>query len=263
MVSTHDNLRRVFQEGFSIRDIAQTLPSFDGTTPCQQVQAIMSDKGFEVAGVRTDGITSGFVEISDLAGGCCGEVARRFDEAQLAAETLPLAPLVLRLKDQPRLFVVTLGQVGGVVTRFDMQKPPGRMWLFGMVTLIELRFGRMIEEYCPGEAWKEFLSEGRMQKAQDLSAERRRRGQQVALADCLQFADKVRIIASNDQLRNLTRFESKRQIEKVGKQLETLRNNLAHAQDIVAHDWDTIVALAEQVDSVLDGPRAMQDEATQ
>jgi hypothetical protein len=168
MVSTHDNLRRVFQEGFSIRDIAQTLPSFDGTTPCQQVQTIMSDKGFEVAGVRTDGITSGFVEISDLAGVCCGEVARRFDEAQLAAETLPLAPLVLRLKDQPRLFVVTLGQVGGVVTRFDMQKPPGRMWLFGMVTLIELRFGRMIEQHCPSGSWREFLSEGRQQKAQDL-----------------------------------------------------------------------------------------------
>jgi hypothetical protein len=52
-------------------------------------------------------------------------------------------------------------------------------------------------------------------------------------------------------------------VEDIGKQLEKLRNNLAHAQDIISNDWDTIVALAEQVDSVLDGPRAMQDKEMQ
>jgi hypothetical protein len=253
MVSSPDNLRRVFQEGFSARDIAQALPSFDGSTPCQEVQFVMTGSGYKVAGVRTRGMVSGFVELSDLTGGCCGDVVRRFGEEQLVPETMPLAPLVLRLKEQPRLFVVMLDQVGGVVTRFDLQKPPGRMWLFGMVTLLELRFGGMIEHHCPGESWQEFLSEGRIQKAQDLLAERRRRGQQVSLADCLQFADKVRIIAMNDLLRRLTRFASKRQVEETGKQLEMLRNNLAHAQDIVTSDWDTIVALAEQLDSVLDG----------
>ena len=129
------------------------------------------------------------------------------------------------------------------------------MWLFGMVTLIELRFGRMIEQHCPHESWQEFLSEGRLQKTQELLAERRRRGQQVTLTDCLQFADKVRIIAASDPLRSLTRFEFKRKVEEIGKQLETLRNNLAHAQDVVSHEWDTIVALAEQLDSVIDGPR--------
>ena len=121
---------------------------------------------------------------------------RRFDDSQLVAETLPLAQLVLRLANQSRLFVVTLGQIGGVVTRRDIQKPPGRMWLFGMVTLIEMRFSRMIDKYCPNDAWQAFLSDGRIQKARDLLAERRRLAQQISLADCLQFADKVRIIAS-------------------------------------------------------------------
>jgi hypothetical protein len=112
----------------------------------------------------------------------------------------------------------------------------------------------MIAQHFPGEAWRQFLSEGRIQKAQDLLDLRRGRDQQLHLSDCLQFADKVHIIASSDQLRRLTRFESKRQVEQIGKQLENLRNNLAHAQDIIAADWDTIVALAEQLDSVLDGP---------
>ncbi len=34
--------------------------------------------------------------------------------------------------------------------------------------------------------------------------------------------------------------------------IETLRNNLAHAQDIVTSDWITIVRLAENLDRVLD-----------
>lgn len=36
------------------------------------------------------------------------------------------------------------------------------------------------------------------------------------------------------------------------KMTETLRNNLAHAQDIATMDWLTIVRLAENLDRVLD-----------
>jgi len=35
------------------------------------------------------------------------------------------------------------------------------------------------------------------------------------------------------------------------KAVEALRNNLAHAQDIIARDWDTIVGLSENLDKVL------------
>jgi hypothetical protein len=44
--------------------------------------------------------------------------------------------------------------------------------------------------------------------------------------------------------------------------LENLRNSVAHSQDIVANDWETIVALAEQLDSVLDGTEAVQEGRT-
>jgi hypothetical protein len=44
--------------------------------------------------------------------------------------------------------------------------------------------------------------------------------------------------------------------------LEKLRNNLAHSQDIIAGDWDTIVALAENVASILDGPLEVSSTLT-
>jgi hypothetical protein len=188
---------------------------------------------------------------------------RPLDNAQVVPDTLPLAALILRLQDQPRLFVLACGQISGIVTRGDIHKPPGRMWLFGMITLLEMRFSRLIEQACPGNSWTTHLSEGRLEKAQQLLALRRARNQHLSLADCLQFADKTTIIARNSQLRSLTRFHSKREIDETGKQLENLRNNLAHSQDLVATDWPTIVTLADQLDSVLAGPPGISAGQTQ
>ena len=42
--------------------------------------------------------------------------------------------------------------------------------------------------------------------------------------------------------------------------MEKLRNNLAHSQDIVTNDWETIVALAENLDDVLEGPPGLESD---
>ena len=254
MFADDRNIHRVFQEMFCVQDIAESLPSFDDTADGEHVKRVMDAKGLEVVGIRQNGVIAGYAEQSDLRSSCCRDVMRPLADAQVVADTLPLAALILRLKDQSRLFVLAFGQISGIVDRGDIQKPPGRMWLFGMITILEMRFSRMIEQLCPGDSWKGYLSTGRLEKAHQLLALRQSRNQQPSLADCLQFADKTAIIARNTHLRSLTRFRSKREIEEIGKQLENLRNSLAHSQDIVANDWETIVALAEQLDSVLDGP---------
>ena len=63
----------------------------------------------------------------------------------------------------------------------DLQKPPVRMWLFGMITLIEMRISRLIEQMCPGDSWKQYVSQSRLQKADALLEERRRRNQSLEL----------------------------------------------------------------------------------
>jgi hypothetical protein len=118
------------------------------------------------------------------------------------------------------------------------------MWLFGIVTLIEMRCSELIERHCPGDSWQTFLSETRLQKARALLDERRR-NQTPALVDCLQFSDKGQIIARNEDIRSHTVFGSRRQAEQAVKQLEQLRNNLAHAQDFVTADWPTVVQLCD------------------
>jgi hypothetical protein len=165
----------------------------------------------------------------------------------------PLAAAVRVLADAPRVFVTAFGAVAGIVTRADMLKAPARMWLFGMVTLIELRYARLIERLCPGEAWRQYLSEGRLKKAEELLAERRRRSQDLTLLDCLQLSDKGQIVARNEQVRRLTVYPSRGKAEEGIKMLEGLRNSLAHAQDIVASDWDAIVRLSDHLERVVAG----------
>jgi hypothetical protein len=253
-----ENLRRVFAEGFSARDIAEPLVSFDASTAAAEALLLIRDHDFDVVGVRRQGLVVGYLEREHCRDGACADQLREFDQAAVISDTAPLAEVVSRLARSPRLFVRALGAVGGIVTRSDLQKPPVRMWLFGMITLLEMRCGRLIEQLCPAESWRPFLSEGRLQKAQALLEERRRRSQSLQLVDCLQLSDKGQIIAKNEALRRLTRFASRRQVEEGIKALESLRNSLAHSQDIVACDWDTIVMLSEGLDAVITGTEQVQ-----
>jgi hypothetical protein len=240
-----DTVRRVFTEAFSARDVAEPLASFDADASASSAREFMEARDFDVIGIRGDGQVLGYVERPSLQGGTCGQFRRSFDEAIVLDDSASLLQVLFRLNQNPFVFITTFGRVGGIVTRADLQKPPVRMWLFGIVTLIEMRFAELIELHCPADAWKKHVSEARLQKAQALLEERSRRNQRLELFDCLQFSDKGQIVARNEAIRKETIFTSRGQAETAVKNLEKLRNNLAHAQDIVTTDWDTIIQLCE------------------
>ena len=191
--STIENLRRVFTEGFAARDIAEPLISFDACTAVSEVIELMDKRIFDVVGIRREGVVVGYAEREHLCGSTCGEQVRAI-EAPIS-DSASLTDVVLGLADSPRLFVRVLGTVGGIITMSDLQKPPVRMWLFGMISLMEMRMTRLIEVNCPGDSWKQYLSESRLQKAEALLEERKRRSQNLELLDCIQISDKGQIIA--------------------------------------------------------------------
>lgn len=261
--SNIDNLQRIFTESLVARDIAEPIVSFDASTPASVALAAIDARGIGGIGVRVDGLVAGYALREDLEGATCGERMRPIDEAQWIADSASLADVVVRLAVLPRLFVRVLGTVAGIITKTDLEKPPVRMWLFGMVTVMEIRLTRLIERRCEGESWRQYLSEGRLSKAEELLQERRRRNQNVRLLDCLQFSDRGQIVARDESLRGLTRFSSRRKLEEAVKAMESLRNNLAHSQDIVSCDWELIVVLAREVENVVraaEGVRQVLEE---
>jgi len=150
------------------------------------------------------------------------------------------------------VLVRVLGEVNGIVTPNDLQDPPVRMWLFGMITVIELRFQKLIEEHFEAEEWVKYISPGRLEKARRMLEERQRRNQESSLVDCLQFSDKAQIIARDETLRKKVGYDSRNRADEGIKRLEKLRNNLAHSQSIVDTDWEVIVGLSDHLPRLFD-----------
>lgn len=240
-------VKRIFTESFVARDVAEPLASFDAGASAADVRRYMQARGLNVVGIRSDGEMVGYVERHSLEDGPCGRSQRALAEARVLSDSASLLSVLTEMNQAPFLFITLLGAVGGVIGPADLQKPPVRMWVFGIVTLIEMRWLELIERHCPADAWKEHLSEGRLQKTQALLDERIRRNQAVRLIDCLQFSDKGQIIARSEELRRHTIFTSRRQTEDATKKLEQLRNNIAHAQELSKDDLSTIIQLCEFV----------------
>jgi hypothetical protein len=249
--NSYYDIDKIFLRVLTVRDIAEPLPSFDFDTPAKVVHRSLEQQHLQIAGVRQDGFIRGYVEFDQLGEGACGQFCQPIPPARVLPGNAHLTELVIALDQEPYLFVNFLGEISGIITRADLDDPPVRMWLFGLITLIEMRFLTLIERRFENDSWKQYLSSGRLEKAAELQGERRRRKLDPSLLDCLQFSDKAQIVVRDEQLRGQVGFASRRQAEQAIKNLQKLRNNLAHAQDIVSLDWRTIVNLSENLEEVI------------
>ena len=246
-------LRRLFLEGFSAMDIAESLVSFDENAQVAGVHQFMQKKRFDLVGVRRNGLVEGYVRHEDLTSGVCGDHFRSFTpDDDLVPDTANLIDVVKSLAINQQCFVTILDHVGAIITLTDLEKPPMRMFLFGMITIIEMKMTEVLRQRYPGDSWQEFLSEKRVDVARKLQEERNRRGQQVELVDCLQFGDKGWIITYDDELRESLGHKSRRETRTAVKEFETLRNNLAHTQEIIPSGWQRIVIACSRWESNLD-----------
>ena len=252
---TVENLRHVFLEGFTARDLAEPLASFDANTDVEVVREFMVNRPLKVVGIRMEGLVAGYITQDDINGLSLGEQRVELSEEIMIRSTAPFQEVVGRLNHTAFLIVTSLGQSVGVIVRDDLEKAPMRMWLFGMVTLVEMRITRAIQITYRNDSWVEFVSDSRLAKARQIQEERGRRNRPVTLLDCLQLGDKGQLLARSASLREKFWNRSRRQIEKVIKQLERLRNNLAHSQDIIVENWDAIVRLSETLDQILEAPK--------
>jgi len=253
LATRHQHSVRLFMRAFSAEDIAEPLPSFDADTDAKTVKQTLARRGSNVAGVRVDGLVKGYVRPEGLGQGACLEALRPFKDGQVLRNEASLSDVVHVLTRHDHCFVCILGSVTGIIGRGDMQKPAVRMWLFGIITLSEKHMRDRILARWPNEEWTERLSPGRLEKAKHLRRERRRRGVECLLLDCVQVADQAQILMTMPEERLAFGFESKGAAREVIRQFQSLRNNLAHAQDIVSYDWAQIARMSQRMDALARG----------
>ncbi|MEA3302663.1 MAG: HD domain-containing protein [Pseudomonadota bacterium] len=244
-------VQRIFKEDFTARDVAELLRSFDAERLSSDVKEVMQEQFVQVAGVKQDGLVTGYVRIDDLSSAACGQRARSFSYDQMVYDDTSLMDVILILTRHDYCFLTLLDEVVGVITRADMEKPIVRMWLFGMITIIEMEFAALIRKEWPNESWRDLCPAGRLRKAEALCEERQRISQQSDLLDCLQLGDKARVLFNDTEILKKIGFNSRSEADRAIKNVESLRNNLAHGQSIVAYDWPSIVGLSQSVQQMM------------
>jgi len=229
------------------------LLSFDTGFNCADVASELKRQRQDVASVRVNGVVQGYLRLSDIESADATGNFRNFTVDQVVPGSATFADVIHVLTRHDYCFVTMLGGIAGVVGRDDINKPIVRMWLFGIVTMVEMGMVQLIHERFPNAAWQEVVSEGRLQKAMDIQAERQRRNQYCELIDCMQFSDKAQILINDKESLEQLGFDSKSVAKRSVKELESLRNHLAHAQDIVMHDWAQIARLTRRMEEITRG----------
>ena len=249
------HLFRLFSEAFTAHHLAEPVRSFDASRPCKEVQAMMELHHLDIVCLREQGTIVGYARHDDLIGRTCRENMRSFRDGQVVSGDSPFSDVIHVLTLQEYGFISILGEIAGAFSREDINKPVARMWLFGIITFVEMNVNKVISHHFPGDSWQSALTEERIQQAKALQAERNRRGQHCSLLDCIQLSDKGKVVISKEETLKMMGLESRRSAKKVIREMESLRNNLAHAQDIVTYDWGQIVRLTNRLEETL-GSRA-------
>jgi hypothetical protein len=249
-LSMQQRMKKLFTEGFSVMDIVEPLPIVDSCSPAADALSIVEKTRLPLLGVVEEGRISGYLRFEDISGGECGSAARPFGDIPVLEETASLPAAFEALADSPYCFVRVDGEVKAIVGRMDIQKAPVRMWLFGMVTIIEMFLSRIITDAYPDNGWRDLLSNNRLHRAERFMRERARRGEGIRLIDCLQLSDKASIVMKDPELFAMLRFESKRSAQKAVKEFESLRNNLAHSHDL-SLNWDMILNISRDMDIIV------------
>lgn len=239
--------KRMFSESFVAQDIAEPLLSFDMNTPCKAIKKYMKQQHQDLVGIRNGGTIVGYVRQIDLTDGVCADHLRHLSANRIVDGNASLADVIHILTRHDYCFVSVLNQVMAVICRDDINKPMVRMWLFGIVTMMEMGMTRLIEERFPDDSWQQQMSAGRLEKVKHMHEERQRRNLNSRLLDSMQFSDKGYLLIGDPHSLKVLGFESRASGRKAIKELESLRNHLAHAQDIVSHDWAQIARMTKRL----------------
>ncbi|PLS09610.1 hypothetical protein [Neobacillus cucumis] len=252
-VSSYQSLRSIYEQNITVNSIAETMDTCHLKDDAYVIKEMMLNKDYDVLGVEDSGVVIGYVVRDELKEGTCQDYYRSFSPTELVSESTPLLQTLFIFKEIDRIFILEGNRITKVVTLADLQKPPIRMLLFGLISILEMHLYRIINDYFPEETWKKHLNPKRIQFAEDLYSLRKAKNEAIQLSDCLQICDKRDIVLHEEPLRDLLGIDTKTKGKQFFKKLEELRNNLAHSQNINTEDsWNELFSLIEQTEQLLE-----------
>ncbi len=239
------------------RHLTQPLESIDKDqdTPPLKFPA----RTLSVLGVSHRGEVIGSIQVDSFRDNDWQSQVRPLSDDQVIDGNASLLTLIARLARRHWLFVRQSGRIDGFVSRSDLQRPPFRMLLFGLISLFEMRLLHLVQRYYSEAQVAEVLNAGRLQKARRLHDDRKMRGEELHLTDCLQIADKRDLLLSVPHCSTSLGFESNNKATKFFGKVEAIRDRLVHANDLVAgSSWDDVLQVTLELAEFLERTGTVQ-----
>jgi hypothetical protein len=248
-------LRSVLGAGITARSILEPLQSCPADASAAEMADLLRRRDFDVAGVKAvqDGPVIGFVERDGLTSGLVRDHRKEITADHLVSDATDLPRLLSHLKGRQYAFVSSGPSVEGIVTRADLNKPPVRVYLFGLVSLLEMHLAFWITDGYPSNSWEGKLKRVRLDAAKDVQRMRRRGSEEPALFECLQFCDKRDLVLGHPELPSKMGMGLGADALESLRQAESLRNDLAHSQRDLAggSSWEEVIGLVEWMETVV------------
>lgn len=244
-------LKNLFEEKLTANIIAETFQFCMDYDDPKEIKRKMDEMDFDQYGVKNaDKVLYGYIRKQDISEKChtCKEYARTFLPNELIAENTPLIEVFKILRDRSFIFVLRRNEVNAILMKADFQKTPMRLFFFGLITILEMQVNKMIKDHFPGDTWKKGIGKKKRKEAEKRYKAVSERNEGVQAINFVGLCDKLKKLANDDTVNHILAYDDKPQAMTSIANIKTIRNNLAHSDDIIAGlDWSTFYAVIEDI----------------
>ena len=139
------SLQKIFIDNVTARSIFEPLSCCLASSKAEDAKHALKVREFDVAGVKetASGEVIGFVETADLDGGEIKKYVKAIGPDLLISDSTTIADIFTALTSKDFAFVRYGKHIVGIIRKADINKPPVRIYLFGMTSLFEMHLNAM------------------------------------------------------------------------------------------------------------------------
>ncbi|GAB3807031.1 hypothetical protein [Virgibacillus kimchii] len=249
----YKKIRHIYENNMNVDLLAEPLSTCSIDDDCLQVKLEMETKDFDIYGVENaNGSITGYVKREVLSRGKIEDFYIPFSSDNLISDSTSLIELLDLFQHRDYMFILETNEVSKIVTIADLHKHPIRMLAFSLISLLEMYLTYVIRDSYPEGEWKDKLSSARLQSAEHILNLRLEKNEALTLLDSTQLSDKGEIVRNTPALLQQLGFASKSKCADFFREIEFLRNNTAHSQEVIYHDDRELIRIMLQLSKVLD-----------
>ena len=247
-------LKDIFIDNVTAKTIFEPLLCCPADSRAEEAKDALKNREFDVAGVKKteDGDVIGYVVTDELTYGDLSKFIKKIDAGLLISDSTPIAKILSILTNRNFAFVIYGNHITGIVTRADINKPPMRIYIFGIISLFEMHLNFWITHSYSDNSWINILPKQRLEKAKEIYELRKGNNQDLSLLECLELCDKRDILAKSKEFRD--EFDmSKNSFDSFVKGIEKIRNELAHNQNSIISniEWAEFIKIISDTEEFL------------